>query len=406
MFGALAEWFGLGCSCDARITEAEITVAEAPEAAPVKGVTTPTTTTTTGGDSFGDPSPISWAPVPTEASFCLTKHATGLTSATGLMMCHMEDEETQLVEWPEKAPLEEDQVVAVSLRKRMAKAKLNLDALRERVQVEFLSRSPQNEAEEREMCFCTTSTMMRYLCASDGDVNKALKAMKDSMEWRRKNLHKHLFLEGATLPTCRPCLKDPLSHCFLCIGQDSLGRHVIYSCTGRAANKTPEDGIEHMATELERLFQNSSMPGQIAWVLDFAGFGLVDCNPKVAALALPMFASHYPERFGQIVCLSFPYAFYPLYAAGSRIFDKDTMAKVKILKSDKEWKRYGDAYWSHDPGMRAWLDEAVKCKGVPGSFPAAHFTEQLRRTPETEGAIRILERCATQQCSHGHGHTH
>lgn len=27
---------------------------------------------------------------------------------------------------------------------------------------------------------------------------------------------------------------------------------VVYSCTGRAANKTPEDGIEHMAAELER----------------------------------------------------------------------------------------------------------------------------------------------------------
>eukprot|EP00435_Cladocopium_sp_Y103_P032808 s562_g8.t1 len=271
---------------------------------------------------------------------------------------------------------------------------------------EFLDRPAQTKAEEREMSFCTTSTMMRYLCATDGDANKALRAMKDSMEWRRRNLQEHLFLEGATLPTCRSCLKDPLSHCFLCIGKDVLGRHVIYSCTGRAANKTPEDGIEHMATELERLFQNSSMPGQIAWVLDFAGFGLADCNPKVAALALPMFASHYPERFGQIVCLSFPYAFYPLYAAGSRIFDKDTMAKVKILKSDKEWKRYGDAYWSHDPGMRSWLDEAVKCKGVPGSFPAPNFTEQLRRTPATENAIRILERCATHhtECHKDHKH--
>lgn len=88
---------------------------------------------------------------------------------------------------------------------------------------------------------------------------------------------------------------------------------VIYSCTGRAANKTPEDGIEHMATELERsgswhgpkaapLCQ--ALPKFVgawadclgakaiclqskrskAWVLDFAGFGLADCNPKVAAV--------------------------------------------------------------------------------------------------------------------------
>ena len=104
---------------------------------------------------------------------------------------------------------------------------------------------------------------------------------------------------------------------------------MIYSCTGRAANKTPEDGIEHMASELERqvshqrhlvfrvglcsrLFKNSTLPGSIAWfladfqqlgkwavwtaatceslvvvkstkawIVDFAGFGFADCNPKI-----------------------------------------------------------------------------------------------------------------------------
>eukprot|EP00435_Cladocopium_sp_Y103_P012562 s3813_g3.t1 len=59
MFGALAEWFGLSCSCEARPVEAaEIEVtSDTPEAVVVKGVTTPTTTT--GAESFGDPSPVS-----------------------------------------------------------------------------------------------------------------------------------------------------------------------------------------------------------------------------------------------------------------------------------------------------------------------------------------------------------
>lgn len=235
---------------------------------------------------------------------------------------------------------------------------------------------------------------MRYLCMQDGDVNKAFKAMRDTMEWRKKTFIPALFPQGCSLPCCRACARDPMSHCFLCVGKDVLGRHVIYSCTGRAANKTPEDGIEHMASELERLFKNSTIPGSVAWIVDFAGFGFADCNPKIGALAFPMFASHYPERFGQIVCLSLPYAFYPIYAAGSKIFDKETMAKVKILKGDKDWKRYGDAYWSHDPGMRRWLDAAVKCKGVPGGFPDAQFTQDLQRTEATESSIRILERCA------------
>ena len=46
----------------------------------------------------------------------------------------------------------------------------------------------------------------------------------------------------------------PCCLCFAwCWPVDGLAlAEVIYSCTGRAANKTPEDGIEHMATELER----------------------------------------------------------------------------------------------------------------------------------------------------------
>lgn len=163
---------------------------------------------------------------------------------------------------------------------------------------------------------------------------------------------------------------------------------------GEQKNKTPEDGIEHMAAEIERLFQNSSMPGSIVWIVDFAGFGFSDCNPKTGVLAFPMFASHYPERFGQIVCLGLPYAFYPLYGAASKIFDKATMQKVVTLKGDKEWNRYADAYWSNDPAMKAWLNAAVKCKGSPGCFPDMALTRALQRLPETELAIRTLERCA------------
>ncbi|CAE7353205.1 Dagla [Symbiodinium natans] len=341
------------------------------------------TPTTTCGLSFGDPSPSSWGASPTSPGtedFCLSKTGSALTEGGSVSG---DFEALQLPELPDKAPLEEDQIVVSGLKARMQKARENLAALRERVQVEILQgRAPQSPEEARELGFYSTSTLMRYLCMQDGDVNKALKAMKDTMEWRKRMFHSALFPQGSSMPCCRACMRDPLSHCFLCVGKDVLGRHVIYSCTGRAGNKTPEDGIEHMASEMERLFRNSTMPGSVAWIVDFAGFGFADCNPKIGALAFPMFASHYPERFGQIVCLSLPYAFYPIYAAGNKIFDKETMAKVKILKGDKDWKRYGDAYWSHDPGMRRWLDAAVKCKGVPGGFPSAEFTQDLQPGPE------------------------
>ncbi|CAJ1437383.1 unnamed protein product [Effrenium voratum] len=285
-----------------------------------------------------------------------------------------------------------EEEILTSFKARMEKAKDSVEALRAKLQADIIKgRVAQNEAEARELGYYSTSTLMRYLCHTDGDVNKAFKEIKSTVEWRKHNLPPELFVQGSKLPCCRSCAKDPRSHCFLSLGKDVLGRHIIYSNTGRAANKTPEDGIEHMASEMERLFQNSSMPGQIVWVVDLSGFGISDCNPKTGALAFPMFANHYPERFGQIVLLSFPYAFYPLYLAGQRILDKVTLAKVKILKDDQDLDRYGNAYWSHDPALHQWLNAAIKGKCTPGHFPDP---KDLRCTPETESAIRQIQRCA------------
>lgn len=301
----------------------------------------------------------------------------------------------QFPELPEKAPVPEDQVVLDGLRSRMAKSRLVLDQLVQQVETQIIKGSiPATDEEHRERQFLTKSTLMRYLCMQDGNTDKAVKAIKDTLTWRKKMFKRELFVDGSPVPMCRACLKDPTAHCFLTLGKDVLGRYVIYSCAGRARNKTPEDGIEHMAAEIERIFQNSSLPGSIVWIVDFAGFGFSDCNPKTGVLAFPMFASHYPERFGQIVCLGLPYAFYPLYAAAGKIFDTATMQKVVTLKGDKEWNRYADAYWSNDPAMKAWLNAAVKCKGSPGCFPDMALTRALQRVPETELAIRTLDRCA------------
>mmetsp|Transcript_34609 Transcript_34609/g.62741 ORF Transcript_34609/g.62741 Transcript_34609/m.62741 type:complete len:418 (+) Transcript_34609:27-1280(+) len=303
-------------------------------------------------------------------------------------------EERQVWNVPSTAPLDEDQVVIDGLRARLAKASEVLPQLQERVHAEILAgKNPEaGSVEERELSFCTSSTLTRYLCMQDSNVDKACEAIKFSMAWRSKNITPAQFLDGSPVPRCRACAKDPLSHCFLCLGEDVMGRHVVYSCAGRAANKVPEDGIEHMSSEMERLFNNSSEPGAIVWIVDFAGFGFGDCNPRTGVLAFPMFASHYPERFGQIVCLGLPMAFYPLYSAAGKIFDQATMQKVVILKGDKAFKRYGDAYWSNDPAMKAWLYAAVKCKGVPGSFPDISLTRAIRNRPSTELAMRTLER--------------
>ena len=114
------------------------------------------------------------------------------------------------------------------------------------------------------------------------------------------------------LPRCVECDSDATQHCFFRIGTDADGNEVMYSCAARARNKDPHANCRHMAVELERIFRGNCEPGKIVWVIDFNGFGVADCNPRMGATAFPMFGNHYPERMGQIVCLEPPLVFYTL----------------------------------------------------------------------------------------------
>jgi hypothetical protein len=48
----------------------------------------------------------------------------------------------------------------------------------------------------------------------------------------------------------------------------------------------------HMTLELERMFHGNSAPGQAVFVIDFAGFGFADCNPRAGLTVVPMLANH------------------------------------------------------------------------------------------------------------------
>jgi len=208
--------------------------------------------------------------------------------------------------------------------------------------------------------------------------------LKETLKWRRK-----YFADG-TSQVCPRCREEPRSHCFLYMGTDIAGRHVIYSCAGRASNKAVADGMRHMSSELERIFDGNSADGQVVWIVDFAGFGLADCNPRLGATAVPMFASHYPERFGQIVLFAMPSFFRAIYSASMKILDPVMQRKVVILHTPEARKRYAEHYWSCNPVMAEWLQAVANCKSVPGSYPDVALSRRLSDASTRD----ILERCS------------
>ena len=48
--------------------------------------------------------------------------------------------------------------------------------------------------------------------------------------------------------------------------------------------------------------------GQWVWVSDFKGFGLSDCDPRLAKVFLDLSAEHYPERLGLFLIVDAPWS--------------------------------------------------------------------------------------------------
>lgn len=308
-------------------------------------------------------------------------------------LIHPVQEVTEATEW--QPPPEHRAVFEADLCRRQTATQL-LEGFRQMVDVEIFSSEPTplQATELQARHFCSDDTLVRHLMFCDGDEKKALASLIATLRWRAD------FLEGkgiakvgegvASKKSCNCCMKDPRAHCFLCVGTDAAGHHVIYSCAGAAINKKPIDGCRHMALELERIFDGNSLPGRVVWIVNMAGFSIADCNPQTPMMALPMFFNHYPERFAQIIMWGMPTIFLGTWPIVQSLMDPINKARALIQRTDAERMRYAEAYWSNNVEMSAWLNAAKRVKGVPGDFPDISLSRRL----SSEDARTVLERCA------------
>lgn len=88
------------------------------------------------------------------------------------------------------------------------------------------------------------STLARYVVARNGDVEKAKKAIEETLQWRRGFIKRPL--------TCAACEGSHTSHCFmpLCVGEREK-RVIIYSCQARAADSDVDRQMHHTFHSLE-----------------------------------------------------------------------------------------------------------------------------------------------------------
>jgi len=248
-----------------------------------------------------------------------------------------------------------DEVLDQILRKRRIVALERIAEFKERYAVQEMT-PPQQR-------FLSDSTFLRYLEARDGDVGKAADMLDNTIRWRTERIDGRPCI-------CPACAKSASAHCFIPLGEDKRGWQLIYSCAARAEDKHSDSSVTHMSVTLERLFDGSSKPGKIVWLIDMHGFGWRDFDMSMATTVVPMFSNQYPERMGQIVILDPPAGLKLIWEGLVSLLDPVTRRKIKMLRADK--LEYFRTYCKTD-AQYAFLDAVLQMKAVPGNLPAAEM---------------------------------
>ncbi|KAL3142685.1 hypothetical protein ABBQ38_002988 [Trebouxia sp. C0009 RCD-2024] len=171
---------------------------------------------------------------------------------------------------------------------------------------------------------CDDQMIRQFVQATGGDLTTAIKRIQATLTWRAQ-VHPETM-------TCTACQQLPKSHYMHLVGYDLIDRPVMYSCLEMVTNRSIEDNRRHMISCFEQCVQ--AMPpgvGQWVWVSDFKGFGLSDCDPRLAKVFLDLSAAHYPERLGLFIVVDAPWIFNTLWRAISPLVDPFTKQKIKFL---------------------------------------------------------------------------
>lgn len=170
-------------------------------------------------------------------------------------------------------------------------------------------------------------TVSRFIRATNGNTAQAAKRLEATLQWRRKHSPEAIV--------CTACAKNACSHYMHPIGFDRQERPIIYSCNGMATDKSFKTNEAHMISCFEHTIKlMAPTVEQWIWVMDFHGFGLADCNVRLAKAFLDVSASHYPERLGMFLIVDAPRVFNTLWSAIESWVDPKTKQKIRFVSYD------------------------------------------------------------------------
>ena len=210
-----------------------------------------------------------------------------------------------------------------------------------------------------------------YLFPHQGDISKAIAAIKHTLEWRKEfGVHKVI---SAFDKTSSSTSDDEIDYASILTeetetgkiyirGYDKDGRACMYMRPGNENTDDTDNNMRHLVFQLEKAVacSNKNGHGKICLIIDYEGFQVSKAPPmSTTRQVLQILQQHYAERMYRAYVCNPPLYFRTFYAIIKPFVDPVTKQKVCFCSGKQGMNQIVDDMGGRERAMR----HLEKCAG-------------------------------------------
>uniref|UniRef100_A0A5B7A6X1 Putative Sec14p-like phosphatidylinositol transfer family protein isoform 1 n=1 Tax=Davidia involucrata TaxID=16924 RepID=A0A5B7A6X1_DAVIN len=176
--------------------------------------------------------------------------------------------------------------------------------------------------------YCSDSSISRHLSASNWNVKKATKMLKEHLKWRLEYKPEEIRWDEVAS-------EAETGKIYRSNYVDKHGRTVLVMRPRCQNSKSTRAQMRYLVYCMENVILNLPQDQeQMIWLIDFHGFNLSNISVKVTRETAHILQVHYPERLGVAILYNPPKFFEPFYTVVKPFLEPKTANKVKFVYSD------------------------------------------------------------------------
>lgn len=208
-----------------------------------------------------------------------------------------------------------------------------------------------------EKAWCTRECLIRYLKATNWELNKSIERLIKTLAWRRQFGIACMGEENGDKLSSDSIEMENATGKQVILGFDTSGRPILYLKPGRQNTKTSHRQVQHLVFMLERVIE--FMPQyqeSLSLLVDFKTYNDIPKNSGgslippigVGKEVLHILQTHYPERLGKALCTNIPWLAWGFLKLIHPFIDPNTKEKLsfdepftKFVNSNQLDSNYG-----------------------------------------------------------------